>query len=149
MTYAEREQKARKILDYFANNEDMFNDCIEELDSYNGYLGDDRYYEMYLLDDFYRGEDPVEILRRAFYGHDEETYTTDERGEKHYGEFNPNREYFTYNGYGNLVSADYKDYSAHLDPYFVEALIEERANISSIENDDELVELLDEYESEE
>lgn len=29
------------ILAYFKENEEVFNNCIEELDSYNGYLGDD------------------------------------------------------------------------------------------------------------
>ena len=40
-----------KILEYFKNNEEIFNNCIEELDSYNGYLNDDRYYEMEMLND--------------------------------------------------------------------------------------------------
>ena len=34
------------IIQYFKENEDVFNDCMEELDSYNGYLSDDRYYDM-------------------------------------------------------------------------------------------------------
>ena len=29
-----------KIISYFKENEDVFNEVIEELDSYNGYLGD-------------------------------------------------------------------------------------------------------------
>ena len=37
------EEKINAIIEYFENNEETFNDCIEELDSYNGYLGDDRY----------------------------------------------------------------------------------------------------------
>ena len=35
-----------KIIIYFKEHEELFNDCIEELDSYNGYLGDNRYYCM-------------------------------------------------------------------------------------------------------
>ena len=42
----ERERIIEKIVEYFKENESVFNDCIEELDSYNGYLGDDRYYSM-------------------------------------------------------------------------------------------------------
>ena len=38
-----------KIIEYFNDNPDQFNACIEELDSYNGYLNDSRYYEMELL----------------------------------------------------------------------------------------------------
>lgn len=136
------------IIKYFQENDDLFTDCIEELDGYNGYLGDDRMYQMEDLSEIYHDEDPLEILRRAFYGHDDETYTTDERGEKHYGEFNPNRDYFYFNGYGNLVSCDYKDYSDKLDSYFVEQLQQYRQYIYSIERDAELEELFDKLEEE-
>ena len=50
------------IILYFKDNEDVFNDCMEELDGYNGYLGDDRYYYMQDLSEFYHGQDPIEIL---------------------------------------------------------------------------------------
>lgn len=141
------EQITKEIIAYFEENEDVFNDCIEELDSSNGYLGDDRYYSMDELDELYSGTEPSEILRRAFYGHDAETYTTDAEGNRSYGEFNPNRDYFTFNGYGNLVSADYKDYSAHLDHWAVESMLENRQYIDSIDRDDTLCELFDELEN--
>lgn len=134
------------IIDFFRANEDIYNDAMEELDSYNGYLGDDRYYSMDELDELYSGAEPCELLRRAYYGHDEEAYTTDSSGNKTYGEFNPNREYFRYNGYGNLVSADYKDYSGQLDNYAVESMSENRPYIDSIEHSDELAALFDELE---
>lgn len=136
------------IIEYFENNEETFNACIEELDSYNGYLGDDRYYYMEYLKDLYCDVDPIEILNLAFYGYDSETWHTDSHGEKEYGSFNPNREYFTYNGYGNLVSADYKDYSGKLDKYAIEAMIENRQYINSIDEDEELKELFDKAETE-
>ena len=140
------EEITADIIAYFENNEDVFNDCMEELDGYNGYLGDDRYYSMDELDEFYNGVEPSEILRRAFYGYDSETYTTDGSGNREYGAFNPNRDYFTYNGYGNLVSADYKDYSAYLDHYAVEAMSENRSYIDTIADTDELNALFDELE---
>ena len=135
------------ITEYFKNNEDIFNDCMEELDSYNGYLGDDRYYSMDELDELYNGTEPSELLYRAFYGYDEETYTTDRDGNKTYGAFNPNRDYFRYNGYGNLVSADYKDYTGMLDKYAVESMSENRLYVDSIEQSDELAALFDELEA--
>ena len=141
-----REQTIKKIIEYFENNEDVFNACIEELDSYNGFLGDDRYYEMECLKEFYSGTDPIELLQRAYFGRDDDTWHTDSRGEKIYGEFNPNRDYFYYNGYGNLVSSNYKDYSAHLDEWAVDDMSENRAYIDSIENDIELSALFDELE---
>lgn len=134
------------IIQYFKEDEDLFNDCMEELDSYNGYLGDDRYYDMEELNDIYSGQEPQEILFRAFYGFDADTWTTDSRGDKEYGAFNPNRNYFYFNGYGNLVSSDYKDYSGSLDGYAIEAMSENRNYIDSIENDDTLTDLFDELE---
>lgn len=141
------EQIISDILAFFRENEDIFNDCIEELDSWNGYIGDDRYYEMYELDEIYSDTDVSEILQRAFYGYDEDSWTTDSSGNKEYGAFNPNREYFRFNGYGNLVSADYKDYSAQLDSYVVEAMSENRAHLYSIEESEELRSLFDELEA--
>ena len=137
------------IIKYFKENEDVFNDCMEELDSYNGYLGDDRYYNMDELNDIYSGQEPQEILFRAFYGFDADMWMTDRSGNKEYGAFNPNREYFYFNGYGNLVSSDYKDYSDKLDGYAIEAMSENRNYIDSIENDDILADLFDELEESE
>ena len=131
-----RQEVIDSIIEYFEENESVFESCIEELDSYNGYLGDDRYYCMEELADLYAGADPIEILQRAFYGYDSETWHTDSHGEKEYGAFNPNRDYFTFNGYGNLVSADYKDYSC-------ESMAENRSNIWAISEDAELSELFD------
>ena len=141
-----RENTIKKIIAYFEENEEMFNTCIEELDSYNGYLNDDRYYEMEYLNEFYSGTDPIELLQRAYYGHDADTWHTDSHGGKIYGKFNPNRDYFTYNGYGNSVSTDYKDYSHKLDEYAIESMLENRCYIDSIDNDDDLSTLFDELE---
>ncbi len=137
----------KKIIAYFEENEDIFNSCIEELDSYNGYLGDDRYYEMEMLNEFYSGTDAIELLQRAYFGRDNDTWTTDSRGEKTYGEFNPNRDYFHYNGYGNLVSTNYKDYSYKLDEYAIESMSENRQYIDTIENNEGLTALFDELEN--
>ena len=141
------EEVTTDIIAFFKDNEDIFNEAIEELDAYNGYLGDNRYYTMDELDECFIGTEPSEILRRAFYGYDEETYSTDGSGNREYGQFNPNRDYFTYNGYGNLVSADYKDYTGYLDKYAIEAMGENRRYIDSIEQSDELAVLFDELEN--
>lgn len=140
------EEKINAIIEYFENNEETFNDCIEELDSYNCYLGDDRYYYMEDLNEIYCDVEPTEILYRAFFGYDEDSWHTDSAGNKIYDAFNPNRDYFRYNGYGNLVSADYKDYSANLDRYAIEEMKDNRNYIDSIEADDDLNALFDELE---
>lgn len=142
------EELIEKVIEWFEGNEEAFNDCIEELDSWNGYLGDDRYYDMDSLNEYYCDTEPIELLYRAFYGYDANYWWTDSSGEKRHGEFNPNRDYFRFNGYGNLVSIDYKDYSDHLDSYFVEELIKNRNHVSwTINQYDELVELLDQIEA--
>lgn len=138
-----------KIIDFFKENEELFNSCIEELDGYNGFLGDNRYYPMEELNELYRDTEPLEMLHRVFYGRDDDTWTTDAHGKKSYGEFNPNRDYFYYNGYGNLVSSDYKDYSAYLDHYAIEDMSNNRRWIDSIEDDEELSALFDELEEDE
>ena len=143
-----REQTIKKIISYFEENEETFNAAIEELDAYSGYLNDDRYYEMEMLNEFYNGTDPIELLQRAYYGRDDDTWTTDANGNKTYGEFNPNRDYFYYNGYGNLVSSDYKDYSTHLDQYALESMSENRLKIDTIIDNEELTALFDELEEE-
>ena len=143
-----KENTIEKIINYFGDHEEIFNNCIEELDGYNGYLNDDRYYLMEELNDMFHGSDPIEILQRAYFGRDADTWTTDGSGNKTYGEFNPMREYFYFNGYGNLVSSDYKDYNAHLDHYAIESMCENRQYIDTIEDNDELSALFDELEEE-
>ena len=114
---------AETLLNYYQKNEEDFNHDIEELDSWNGILGGERLTPMDELDELYQGKEVTEILRRAYFGHDDDTWH-DENGEKIYGEFNPNRDYFYFNGYGNLVSTDYKDYSDYLDLDYVQDIVD-------------------------
>lgn len=140
------EKITEKIIAYFDEHEDIYNEAAEELDAYNGYLRDDRYYDMDELGELYNGTEPSEILARAFYGYDEDVWTINKYGEKEYGPFNPNREYFKFNAYGNLVSSNYRDYSSLLDHYIIESMLENRDYIDTIDNDPELSELFDELE---
>lgn len=141
-----REATIKKIIEFLEENDDILTECAEQLDSYDGYIGDGRYYPMEELDELMSGKDPSELLRMAFYGYDEDTFTTDSHGSRTYGSFNPNRDYFTFNGYGNLVSSDYVDYSGYLDRYFIEALEEARRWVDAIDDNDELAALFDELE---
>ena len=144
-----REKTIEKIIAYFEENKDIFNDCIIQLDDYSGYLNDDRYNDMELLNEIYSGAEPLEILRRAFFGRDEDNWHTDSHGNKEYAEFNPNRDYFKYNGYGNLISTDYPDYSEFIDKYVIEEMSDNRRWIDEIDGNEELSELFDELERDE
>ncbi len=135
-----------KLLKLFEENEQLFNETIEELDGYNGYLGDDRYYLMEELPELLCSTDPIDLLNMAYFGRDDDCYITDSQGNKEYGSFNPNREYFTFNGYGNLVSSDYKDYSHLLDDYFIESLIQ---NYESLFLGDKILEIIEGVEEDE
>lgn len=141
-----KENTIERLVEYFTENEDDFVEVIESLDDWNGYMGDNRYYEMEMFNEVYADTDPVEIATRCFYGHDADEWHTDSHGYKEYGAFNPNREYFYFNGYGNPVSTDYKDYSGFLDRYFCEEIEEYRDKIDLPE---EVEEILDADEDEE
>lgn len=141
-----KKAQIEKIIAYFEENKDIFNDCIEELDSYNGYLGDNRYYFMGELDEIMSGKSATDLLNMAFFGYDEDTHHTDGHGNIEYGAFNPNRDYFTFNGYGNLISTNYPDYSASLDGYCIMDMCENRYYIDTIDEYPELSALFDDLE---
>ena len=134
------DQVTADILTYFEENEDTFTDIIEQLDGWDGYLGDDRVEDMENLYEYYR-DDLENFALRMYYGHDADDWTTDQWGEKHFSAFCPNRNYFYYNGYGNLISTDYKDYTDKLDKYFIDEVLENRSHLYI--GDSELDDLLD------
>ena len=129
-----------KLLAYYKENTEDFNNDIEQLDAWTGCLYDDRIYPMDELNEFFSNEKPDEIISRAFYGYDE-TYTKDEQRQP----FNPNRNFFYFNGYGNLVSIDEVDYSDYLDNYFIQLIIDNSHNLYLSEGAEDII---DEYEYE-
>lgn len=135
----------QELKDLFEEDNALFNETIEELDSYNGYLGDDRYYFMENLTDNIDTSDLWNsLIYRMFYGRDDDCYITNSQGEKEYSQFNPNREYYYYNAYGNLVSSNDKDYSVYLDNYFIDELLN---NYDFLNLDADVEALLDELEN--
>lgn len=134
---------AEALFEYYQQNDDDFNHDIEELDSWNGCLDDRRLEPMETLDEIYQGKDVTEILRRAYYGHDDDSWHIED-GEKVYDEFNPNREYFYFNGYGNLVSTDELDYSDYLDEYYVQDIIDNEGHLDLSDGAQEIIDNYDE-----
>ena len=113
-----------KLMNYYKENTEDFNNDIEELDGWTDCLYDNRVYPMDELNELFQGTEPDEIIRRAFYGYDEPINKDEERLT-----FNPNREYFYFNGYGNLVSTDVKDYSTYLEESFIQDIIDNSHNL--------------------
>lgn len=117
----------QELKDLFEEDNALFNETIEELDSYNGYLGNDRYYFMENLTDYIDKSDLWNsLIYRMFYGRDDDCYITNSQGEKEYSQFNPNREYYYY------------------DDYFIDDLLENRSYLSL---DTDVEALLDELEN--
>ena len=130
-----------KLLAYYRENVEDFNNDIEELNSWNGCLYDDQIYPMEQLNEIFQGTEPEEILKRAFYGYDEPYKNGDPSRP-----FNPNRNYFYFNGYGNLVSIDEKDYTDYLDNDFIQDIIDNRYKLTLSSGAEDII---DNYEDEE
>lgn len=140
------EKLIERIIEIFKEDEDLFEECIEQLDAYNGYLGDDRFYPMEELEELLSNKSPLDLLNMGYFGRDDETWHYDSSGNKIYTSFNPNRNYFYFNGYGNLCSCNYKDYSSHLDKWAIESMVENRYWVDAIDYNEELIELFDKLE---
>jgi hypothetical protein len=113
-----------KMMEMYKENTEAFNHDIEELDDWNGCLGDERARYMEDLKYYTEGQDTDWLLNRIYFGYD---------GDSKEGEFCPLREYFYFNAYGSLVSTDYIDYTDRLDEYYVEDIADNahRLNLSA------------------
>ena len=88
----------QELKDLFENDNTLFNETIEKLDSYNGYLGEHRYYYMEDLTDCIDKSDLWDsLIYPILDGIDDDCYITNSQGEKEYQQFNPNKEYYYYN----------------------------------------------------
>lgn len=130
---------AETLLNYYKENEDDFNHDVEEMDDWNGYLGFGRIEPMEELDVIYQNEEATEILRSAFFGHDENSIQS--------ATFNPNRDYFYCDGYGNLVSTDFIDYSDYLDDDCVQQIIDNESHLCLSDGAQEIIDSYDELKS--
>ena len=98
---------------------------VQDINSWNGYLDWLDFQPMDFLDDYLVGNNPSWIIERVYYG-----------------DFNPNDDYFAFNGYGNLVSYDEWEAKKECEEYIddiVEALID---NIDNIDTYEPLVEFI-------
>lgn len=135
----------KRIKKYFADNPEIFNNCVVQLDDLVGCLDGERYYDMSEFDDICSGMTASEIALKIYYGFDADSYSTDFHGEISYSEFNPQRNYVSFNGYGNFISTDTKDYSEYIDDdEIIKEMNENREYIDEIYEHDELLTLFNE-----
>lgn len=129
MKTTKTEAAIEAILNYFEENPDAFADCMEDMDSWNGYLGDDRYYGMDEFDELNDNRSPLELISSI-----------------NFSNFNPNDNYFRFDIYG-IESDDERDYSDYLSPSTVRDMLDIRSHLWAIDNDADLCELFDALET--
>ena len=120
----------KKLESYLLDNMDVTGYMVRELNAWCGCLEHLEYFDMEELDLVLEGYTPSEVANRIFYG-----------------DFNPNDEYFRFNTYANLESAnnwdieeEYRDNISEIASYIVEY----KDNIDI--NDEGLQEILDNME---
>lgn len=113
-----------EILDYMNSDIIEGNTVVEELDSWNGYLGVDKIYEADLIDDILCDTKPSEVLDMI-------------------GSWDSGDRYFYFNDYGNLCSTDYIDYSDYFDDYLIGAVVDNWNNLYTDDFAPRLIELFE------
>ena len=115
--------KREKLVDYINSMND--DEMVALHNAYCEAAGyeDDRIYSMYELDELLEGRTPTDILSMGFYG-----------------DFRPHHDFFWFNGYGNLKSAD------HITdmPIFAIDIANYILSAEDSLNNDEIKEILDE-----
>ena len=89
-----REQAIRNYVENLSNGELV--ELLQHMNGYDSCFDDCVYYDMAEFDEFMSDYTPMEIAQMIFYG----------------GGFNPNHDFFRFNGYGNLESAHWCDVEA-------------------------------------
>ena len=115
----------------------VWNEYCREVNKY-----DDEIMTAYDLEEWVNNSnDTINILNRFFFGYDDMNRE---------GSANPNRDYFTFNGYGNIISFDYI-YNEYVDEFYyieVEELAEYIIENKNSFYNDEIQDFLDQYEEE-
>lgn len=122
-----------KMYEYFSDNPEEFAQVLSEMDSWNGYLNGEQWYDMDMFDDLHYGLKPSKIAEMIFYG----------------GNFCPNDSYFRYDSLERLESSDTLDYDDYLYRSNMEDILEYYEN-GHCDVPSEVEDMIDEYhESEE
>ncbi|WP_289122931.1 hypothetical protein [uncultured Megasphaera sp.] len=92
MTTMTREQAIRSYVEQLSRSE--LENLLQCMNFYDGSFEESTYYDMDSFDEFMSNYTPSEIARMI-----------------HFGEFNPNDDYFRFDAYGNLESFDWQEIS--------------------------------------
>ena len=99
------DEQVTKIREYLEDNSDVLERLIYDIKDETGEFEDDILIPMEELDEILSERSATEVIEMAINGYDGEWSNSDNQP------FNPNRDYFKFNGYGNLVSYDTPDYT--------------------------------------
>ena len=135
-------RKTERIIELFKEMTDgdlinIWNEYCREVNKY-----DDEILDAYELEEWINNSnDTMNILNRFYFGSDDEQPNTSA---------NPNRNYFTFNGYGNIISFDYiyNSYTEEFSYIDAEELAEYIVENENSFYNDEVQEILDEEENE-
>lgn len=96
-----------KIYKYFTDNQEVFISCLNIMDDYNDYLGDDRWSSMDCFDDaMHELFSPMELAVRIYWG-----------------KFNPYDVFWHFDSCGNIETCSNLDYSEYLNQHIIEDII--------------------------
>lgn len=133
--------REEKLLGLFKemSDSDIISVWNEYCYSSNNY--DDVIMDSSTLEEALQGQDVFYIANRFFFG-------SDDYNEQ--GGANPNRDYFVFNGYGNIVSFDYiyNEYSDKFNHIDIDDLIDYIIENEEAFYNDDIQEILDEYNEE-
>lgn len=129
MNELKRKALENQILDVLKNMDDselsyIWNEYCERCNMY-----DDRIEDMDLLPELFNGDDIFNILNRAYFGSDQFNKESS---------FNPTRDFFTFNGYGNLVSIECIGWNGYANKFMYDGLDIDAVIDFIIDNNDSL-----------
>ena len=91
-----REEAIRNYVENLIGDDLVY--LLQHMNAYDSCFDEANYYDMDVFDELLDGYTPMEIAQMIWFG-----------------EFNPNDDYFRFNAYGNLESADWRDLVAEVD----------------------------------
>lgn len=126
----------KKMETYWENHNDSFSAVCEELDSYNGFLGDNRCFSMDELDDLLYGKKPSEVIQMIDtdnFNYSDNFFYYDIYGIRSTDE----KEYFNDFNYSDVFEDSMNNYAQVFSPCYGRAYYELFSDIEDINNSDE------------